>query len=125
MKRSLVFLACLILIVPGCTPKTVKVTGKLVKNGQVQTFAEDLYVTLQFVPLDPQAGRKSYSATLNRPQGTYDVQLPAGKYRVSLFVPPTNSDMSKPEFVPPPVGAAENGPEYEFTKDTVQDINIP
>src|SRR5262245_51253085 len=125
MKRCLACIAVLTLALPGCTPKTVKITGKLVRNGQVEMFAEDVYVTLQFIPLNPQAGRKSYAATLNRPQGSYEVVLPAGKYRVSLFVPPKDFDMSKPEFTPPPVGAAENGPEYEFTKDTVQDITIP
>jgi hypothetical protein len=115
----------LLLAVPGCTPKVVKVTGKLVRNGQVAIFPDDAYVTLQFIPVDQQAGRRSYSATLNRPQGTYEVSLPTGKYRISLFVPPKDYDMSKPEFALPPGRPAENGPEFEFKSDTVQDITVP
>ncbi len=125
MRRSIAFVACVLLAVAGCTPKTVKVSGKLVHNGQVATFTEDTYVTLQFIPVDAQAGRKSYPATVNRPQGSYEVQLPAGKYRVSLLVPPKNFDMSQGQFMPPPIGGGENGPEYEFQSDTVQDITVP
>src|SRR5262249_50702396 len=127
MRRTLapICLAGLLLALPGCKPKMVKVSGKLVRNGQVVTFAEEDYVTLQFIPVDQEEGRKSYPATLNRPQGTYELELPAGKYRVSLFVPPKNFDQTKGEFIPPPVGSGQSGPEFEFKKDTVQDITVP
>ena len=77
------------------------------------------------VPVDEQAGRKSYPAAVNRPQGTYEVQLPPGKYRLSLLVPPKDFDQSKGGSMPPPVGGGEGGPEFEFKGDTVQDISVP
>jgi hypothetical protein len=127
MRQSLVTacFACVVLALPGCTPKMVKVSGKLVRNGQVVTFSEETYVTVQFIPVDLQAGRKSFAATVNRPEGTYEVHLPPGKYRLSLLVPPKDYDQSKGGSLPPPGGGGEGGPEFEFKSDTVQDITVP
>ena len=118
---------CSLILIPGCTPKSVKVTGRLVKNGQVQTYSEDTYVTLQFVPVEPADGKgRSYVATIDRPHGTYEVELPPGKYRLALFVPPKDYDPSNPQFAPPPgTRSGGGGLEFEFTSDTKQDIDVP
>jgi hypothetical protein len=119
--------ASLLVTVPGCGLKKVTVSGRLVKNGVVQTFAPDQYVTLQFVPVETQDGqRRSYPARIDNAAGTYDVELIAGKYRVSLFVapPPGTPGGSAPK-VGKPTGVGSDETEYDFTSSKTHDITVP
>jgi hypothetical protein len=118
---------CLLIAVPGCGPKKVKVSGRLVKNGAVQTYHEDQYITLQFVPVDTgDTHVRSYPAKVNPTAGTYEVELLAGKYHISLFIAPPQG--SKPGTALPPTrpnAAATDANEYDFTSSTTHDITVP
>lgn len=137
MRISRRFIACvsiaIFLTIAGCGPKTVTVKGRLLKNGAPQTFAEDDYVTITFRPekVDENEGSTSYPATINRPAGTYEVTLPAGRYHVNVFVPPKGfavPDMmsDRPANpVPPPAGDLAGGPVHDLTGSMTLDLPIP
>jgi hypothetical protein len=135
MRRSLalvcLFAACLVIAVPGCGRRMVKVKGKFVKNGAVQTFPADQYVTLQFVPADVDDGRRAFSATIDHANGTYEVEVLSGQYRISFFAQPlakpdpkTNAPAGPP-LVKRPSGPAADQTVYNFTSSTTQDITVP
>lgn len=126
-------LAALALVSAGCGPKIVKVSGKLVKNGLPQTFAEEDYVTISFRPekVDEVNGITSYAATINRPAGTYEVSLPAGKYHVNVFVPPKGfavpdaMSQQPAKSMPPPAGDLAGGPVHDIKGSMTLDLPIP
>src|SRR5262245_40357330 len=81
LRRAALGLALLAAALTGCGPSSVKVTGKLLKNGSPMVVSDDTYVTLSFVPEKPAAeGEKSYSAKFDQKTGSYAVELPPGKY---------------------------------------------
>jgi hypothetical protein len=127
LAPALAAAACLLIAVPGCGIKKVKISGRFVKNGVVQTFHEDQYVTLQFVPVEtPDGQRRSYPAKIDLTAGTYDVELVAGKYRISFFVAPPQG--SKPGTALPiskPNAGSTDPNEYDFTSSTTHDITVP
>src|SRR5262245_56734418 len=119
MRASLPRAACafalVALLVSGCgagAPKKIKVTGKFLKDGQPVTYTKDTYVTLIFTPVIPQLpGNKpstikatSYPATVQPELGTYAAEMPAGKYRVNLFILEPGA---APGGAPPPTQAGE------------------
>src|SRR5438128_1999530 len=94
-------------IAPGCGPKIVKITGKLVRDGQTLQVSPDTYVTIMFRP-EAQGAERSYPAKFTHATGTYEVQLPAGKYNVSVSVlPPTQKGQKNPPKPPPPGAGAK------------------
>jgi len=125
---GLVVVAGALLLLPGCGPRKVKITGRLVnKSGVAQTFPVEQYVTLQFVPADLEGGqRRSYPAHIDNTTGTYDVEIIAGKYRVSLFVAPTGVASGKTApLVGRPTGVSNDATEHEFKSNTTYDITVP
>lgn len=117
----------MLVLIPGCGPKKVRVSGKFVKNGVVQSFPVDKYVTLQFVPVDPDNGgqRRSYPARIDNVAGTYEVELLAGKYYISLFIEPPKGPAGNTTLVRAPTAQATDKTEYDFKSNTTQDIMVP
>lgn len=118
-------LAVAALACTGCGDKVVKVTGKLLKNGQPMVVSEDTYVTLSFVPEGKEAAEgkaSSHSAKFDPKTGTYTVALPPGKYRTMLVValpPKKDGKLNAPR---PPV---KSDKVYDLTKDQPLDIEVP
>src|SRR6266542_6841217 len=102
VSRTGLGLAVLVLLVTGCGgPKTVKISGKLLKNGSPMVVSESTYVTISFVPESKQgdgSDAKSYSAKFDQKTGTYQVELPAGNYRVMqvIALPATKGTLNAP-----------------------------
>jgi hypothetical protein len=93
-------LTCLALcaLVPGCGERTITVKGRVMHHGKPLDLgalpkdgkgAATFPPTVIFLPAtDPQQGEgKRYQATLDLATGAYEVRLPPGRYRVSVFVP--------------------------------------
>src|SRR5436305_659772 len=128
LAPALAAAACLIIAVPGCGPKKVTVRGRLIKNGVVQTFRENQYVTLQFVPVETADGqRRSYPAKIDLAAGSYEVEPTPGKYRVSLFVasPQGSTPGTALQSAGRPNAAAADAMEYDFSSSTTHDITVP
>src|SRR5262249_43142722 len=130
MRRAVVPLliapALVLLAVPGCSPRKVRVSGRLVKNGAVQTYPADQYITLQFVPVEAGGDQpRTYSATIDHAAGTYEVELRPGQYYISVFVPPPPGPDGKPPRVPKPGGLSADRTEFEFKSSTTHDITVP
>jgi hypothetical protein len=70
---------------PGCGVSKVKITGKLMKNGQPYVVSKDTYVTLIFAP-DTEPKTQTYPAKFNQETGGYELELPAGSYRASYVI---------------------------------------
>jgi hypothetical protein len=83
--------------VPGCGVDKVKVTGKLMKNGQPLKVSQDTYVTLTFSP-DIENNDQTYPAKFNHETGGYEIELPAGKYRTRCLI----VEKGQPPFTAPP-----------------------
>jgi hypothetical protein len=74
------------LAVAGCGgPSKVAITGKVTKNGQPLQVGEKTLVTVTFGPEDVKVGQ-TYPAKFNRQEGTYQVEIPPGKYTVNIVV---------------------------------------
>src|SRR5262245_60434819 len=96
-------LGLLAFAIAGCSPSQVKISGKILKDGQPMIVSENTYVTLSFVPeltnKDDESKQSSYSAKFDHKSGSYTVELPAGKYKTTLIiVPPSKKqgELSKP-----------------------------
>ena len=126
MRRfiPLVLLAVGLAFFSGCKQKQVKVSGRIVRDGQPMSFPSgegmgQPPVTLFFIPAEGKQDR--YPAKIDFQAGTYEVELPPGKYQASVYVAPT--DPSKPSGPPP---TAVQGDVYTFTdKSNTQDIPVP
>lgn len=70
---------------PGCGEAKVKITGKLLKDGQPYTVAPDTLVTLVFAP-DMENAPQTYPAKFNQETGGYEVEMPPGKYRARYII---------------------------------------
>jgi len=118
-------LALLAFGVAGCSPSSVTVKGRVLKGGNPMVVPKETYVTLMFFPevADPTApGTSSRSAKFDQQTGTYTVDLPPGKYRISLTVAEPPKKAGNP-YVP----GAPFKPDkvYEFTKNQDLDIEMP
>ena len=123
--RRLIGLSLTLLLAVGCQkgPTKYKVTGRILgKDGTPATFSEKTYVTLKFVP---EGDGDRIGARVNNAAGTFEVDLPTGRYRANLFVMPENVKAGDPKNSPPPPGKAESGQVYEITKATQIDIPLP
>src|SRR5205823_13550785 len=97
LPRAACAVALVALLLCGCgggAPKKIKVSGKFLKDGQPVTYTKETYVTLIFTPvIPPQLGNvpstipaTTYPAKVKAEAGTYEAEMPAGKYRVNLFI---------------------------------------
>jgi hypothetical protein len=86
LRLAAVALACLMVAVmlPGCGSGKVRVTGKVLKNGQPLKVSKDVLVTLTFA--DPDKKDQTYSAKFDYDTGTYQVEVPPGKYHATCIV---------------------------------------
>src|SRR5262245_58780036 len=116
---TLVFCVC----AAGCGPKTVKVSGRILKDGQPTTFTKKTYVTLKFIPDDGKGD--TVGAKIDNEAGTYEVDLTPGRYRVSLFVPPENFQAGDRRLLPPPTGGAGGDEVYDLTTSKTLDLPVP
>jgi hypothetical protein len=129
-RRSLTLtVAVLMVALASCgKQKDLKITGRLLRDGKpvvLQTEAEQkMPVTLMFIPLTQGQDDRRYPAKFDPSTGNYEVTLPAGKYRVNIFVPDP-----KRGFIPPPPNKAGNteqdGKTYELLKPQELDLEAP
>src|SRR5262249_21828528 len=114
-----------------CSPKTVKINGKVLKNGQAMVVSEDTYVTLSFIPeakgpSTPEGGdstAKSYSAKVDQKTGTYSVELPPGQYRTKPIIVPPAKTKAKPDGkLNAPTPPINSPTAYDLTKSRELDI---
>jgi hypothetical protein len=116
-------LVLFVIALTGCSPSSVKVNGKLLKNGSPMVVSEDTYVTLSFVPDPaPADGAKSYSAKFDQKTGSYTVELPPGKYRTMLIVALPNKTPGKLNAPTPPV---KSDKAYDLSKNQELNIEVP
>jgi hypothetical protein len=115
-------------LIAGCGPSKVKITGKILRNGAPVTYSEaevekmTMPAGLRFITAQ---GGQSYPAKFVFADGTYSVELPAGKYRVNVFIPPKNFDPGKPGSMPPPVSGRDGeGEVFDLSSSQVLDLNI-
>jgi hypothetical protein len=105
------------LALSGCGQSKVKVTGKVLKNGQPLGVPTDTLVTVNFSPEDTTKGQ-NYPASYQYDSSTFQVELPPGKYHVSCSV----VDKNKERLSISPEQAKKS---FEFTKPEEQlDIEI-
>jgi hypothetical protein len=79
-RRTLLFIVALVIVVPGCGPRSTKVRGKVLLNGQPLTAG-----VVEFRP-DREKGNNSEErpwAMLDA-EGYYELDVPLGSYRVTL-----------------------------------------
>jgi hypothetical protein len=81
------FALLLVFLLVGCAKKTASVRGKLTDGPSALTAGERDRVTVTFCPYPPSAEVESPSCTakVNQAEGTYEVQVPPGKYRISVL----------------------------------------
>jgi len=118
IRLSTVALALLFVItaLPGCGIPKVKITGKLMKNGQPYTVAKDTMVTLIFFP-DGENQQQTYNARFKQEVGTYEIELPAGKYRTSFVIMEKGKDLLT-------APAEFKNKSYDLNKNQELDIEI-
>ena len=85
-RSAALLLAWVVLAIPlvGCSASKIKVHGKVTENGKLFTD-ENTLISLTFVP-DETPIQQTYPAKFTHATGTYEVEVPAGKYRVSVQV---------------------------------------
>lgn len=113
-------LLCLavILALAGCGgPAKAKITGTLSKAGVPLQVNDKTQVTLTFAAEEGNA-KRTYPATFKPADGTFDVELPAGKYKANLVI----FDHAKKAMVPVPPAFRNNV--YDLTENKVVDIDI-
>ena len=112
----------LLLFLAGCGPKTVTVTGRIMKGGEPMKVSEDTYVTLSFIPdpKPPDSQTSSYTAKFDQKSGTYRVQLPAGSYRTKLVIayPAKPGELNAPRPI-------DSDKAYELKRDQELDVEVP
>jgi hypothetical protein len=90
----------------GCnSSKTIKVKGRLVKNGQPYIIGENEALRIFFVPENaPESSYESFSAVYDHSDGSFRVTgkdgqgMPPGNYRISLELRLNRSDQFHGEF---------------------------
>jgi hypothetical protein len=123
LRRAALGLAVLALAPTGCSPDTVRVRGKLIKDGNPMVVSKDTYVTLSFIPEKPPAdGEKSYSAKFDQETGSYTVELPPGKYRTMLVIALPNKTPGKLNAPTPPI---KSDKAYDLGKSQELNIEVP
>jgi len=121
-RPALLGLGLMLLLLAGCGPKTVTVTGRVMKGGEPMKVSEDTYVTLSFIPDPklPDSQTTSYSARFDQKSGTYSVTLPAGSYKTKLVIayPAKPGQLNAPR----PIDSAKA---YELKHNQELDVEVP
>lgn len=114
-------LCCLLLLfgLGGCGPTKAKIKGKLTKAGQPLQVNDKTQVTLTFAPEIADAKQTTYPATFKPADGTFEVVVPAGKYKANLVI----FDHARNVMVP--VSPEFRKTVYDLAEDKVIDIDIP
>lgn len=74
-------------VLPGCGVSKVKIHGKLTKNGQPFNVSEETLVTLMFIAdIDEQNQTQTYPARFKQETGTYEIEVPPGKYQTTYVI---------------------------------------
>ncbi len=123
--------ACLALsaFTGGCGERTITIKGQLLHKGQPLDLtalprgvkeAPAFPATVIFRPATDSRERKGkrYRATVDMATSTYEVQLPPGKYRASVFVPGLSACTPGP-----PDTQDAPGKVYDLSAD--QSLNLP
>src|SRR5262245_2085327 len=80
---ALVLLGFALCAASGCGDGKVNVRVKLIKNGQPFEPSEKTLVTVSFAP---EEGGRSYPARVKHPDGTFEFEMPAGKYKANVLI---------------------------------------
>jgi hypothetical protein len=120
MRRAAI-LAWLMVIaaLPGCGAKKVKITGKLMKNGQPLMVSRDTSVMNVFIP-DTDTGTvnpQTLLARFQRATEAYEIELLAGAYRINYII---TEKGQQPGHAPP----EQKAKSYDLTKNQEVDIEI-
>ena len=113
----LVWLMVLALLAGCGGEKKVKITGKLLKNGQPFTVSRDTYVTIAFIPEGETPNQKTHPAKFHRSTGAFEIELLAGKYRVNYIIVEKNKE-------PLPVPPEQKTKTYDLIENQELDIEI-
>lgn len=119
LATSVFAVVALLATMQGCGVPTVKVQGKLTKNGETFKVAKDTLVTLRFIPelAEGEAARPDHSVRFKQETGEYEVEMPAGKYRVSYVIVEKNKT---PVTSPPEM----KNKSYDLTRSQQLDIEL-
>jgi hypothetical protein len=92
-----------LLATTGCGTSKVKVTGKLVKDGQPFKPDKNTLVTLTFAP-EGEAADQTHPAKFNYDSSTYEVDLPPGRYKANCVIqlPDNTSGKAPPKVISSP-----------------------
>ena len=98
--RFLLMVAALFVLMfsAGCGgPSKVKISGKLTKKGQPFTTGEKTLVTLVF-SAEAEGTKQTYPANVKRDEGTFQLEVPPGKYRANLII--VDYEKNAPPLIP-------------------------
>jgi hypothetical protein len=78
--------------VVGCAPKKAQVTGQVTQGATPIRGKEHERLTVVFIPLEGSKRNKGlvYEATVDQEEGTYEIVVPLGQYRVCITQPTVN-----------------------------------
>jgi|GEM_PF-1503902 hypothetical protein len=128
-KLLVAFGAVLFMTASGCGPKVVKVSGRILKDGQAVTISDSDEQGMSMpmtVVFRTESGGQSYPAKVDRSAGTYEVTLPAGKYRASVFVPPKGGfpDPKDKKKGGPPIPKKDEGEIHDLSESKTLDLTV-
>jgi hypothetical protein len=112
-----VVLVVILLAGPGCNtgPHMVKISGTVMNKGKPFVVSKKTYVTLTFAAADAKSAQ-SYPARFNAETGAYDVEIPAGQYRVRCVALNTENNKRLPTKAP--------DKDFDFTRTQQIDIDV-
>ncbi len=109
-------LVCVMTFAFGCDSSSkTKVSGKLLMNGKPLSVSKQTIVTLSFAADVDAKGVQTTPAKFIRETGTYEVEVPPGKYRVSCLLRDTEKNQKIP------TGPAKV---YDLSSANVVDIDV-
>ena len=125
LRHAAILFATFAFALSGCSAGKVKITGKIMKNGEPMVVSEDTYVTLQFLPEQPDQDdekKSSYSAKFDQKSGSYTIELPAGKYRTMLVIALPSKKQGELNMPSPPI---KSETVYDLSKSQELNIDAP
>lgn len=101
----------------GCGAAKVKITGTLKQSGHALLAPRETIVTITFIPDAEGVNLQSQIARYHRNTGEYDIELPAGRYRINyIIVEKGREPRQAPE--------EQKSQTFELTKDQRLDIDV-